>query len=280
MSIRPTRQGSPPAAQPTWARRQLRAFLTGVMFLTRLPCPAWVGHDAEYLARSTPYFPVIGLGVGLFGAAVYAAVSLAWPLLVALVAAVAATIWLTGAFHEDGLADAFDGIGGGWTVDEMLTIMKDSRMGTYGTVALVLTLGTKLGALAALAPEGVGAVAGALVAGHVLGRWSSLPLIRWLPYVHHSGAKSKPFAASVTGRRLIAGTLVTLACVGVALGWQAVPVLGTAAGVAVVGGLYLRRTLGGLTGDALGAVNSLTEAAVYLALTAQLDGFESAGVGP
>ncbi|MEM6648473.1 MAG: adenosylcobinamide-GDP ribazoletransferase [Bacteroidota bacterium] len=254
--------------QPSWARQQLRAFLTGVMFLTRLPCPAWVGHDAEYLARSTPYFPVIGLAVGLFGAAVYLAVALLWPPLIALVAAIAATVWLTGAFHEDGLADTFDGLGGGWTVDEMVTIMKDSRVGTYGAVALVLTLAVKLGALAVVVPKGGAAVAGALVAGHVLGRWSSLPLIWRLPYVQHSGAKSKPFAASVTAGRLVVGTLAALLFVGVALHWQAVPAFGTAAGVTVVGGRYLRRTLGGITGDALGAVNSLTEAAVYLALAA------------
>ncbi|MEM1128790.1 MAG: adenosylcobinamide-GDP ribazoletransferase, partial [Bacteroidota bacterium] len=161
-----------PAGRGSWLHGQLRAFLTGVMFLTRLPCPSWVGHDADYLARSTPYFPVIGLGVGLFGGAAYAGVALLWPPVIGLIVALAATIWLTGAFHEDGLADTFDGIGGGWTVDEMLTIMKDSRMGTYGTVALVLTLAAKLGALAVVAHQGTAAVVGALVAGHVLGRWS------------------------------------------------------------------------------------------------------------
>ena len=265
-----------PPRPPAWAVPPVRAFLTGVMFLTRLPCPAWVDHSAAWLARSTPYFPAIGLGIGLFGAVAYGAAVLLWPPLVALAVAVAATVWLTGAFHEDGLADTFDGVGGGWTSDEMLAIMKDSRIGTYGAVALVLTLGVKVGALLVVAERGTLAVAAALVAGHVLGRWSSLPLIWRLPYVQHSGAKSKPFAASVTPGRLAAGTLFATAAVALALGTRAVPAFGAAALVALVGGAWLRRVLGGITGDALGAVNSLAEAAVYLALAAdpaRLEGF-------
>ncbi len=244
------------------------------MFLTRLPVPAWVGHEATWLARSTPYFPVVGLIVGLWGALAFGLVSLLWPPVVALVAAIAATVWLTGAFHEDGLADTFDGMGGGWTPDEMITIMKDSRIGTYGAVALLLTTTAKIAALLVLADRASGwsdaawVVGAAIVAGHVIGRWSSLPLIRALPYVQHSGSKSKPFAASVTDGRLVVGTLITLAFVAVALGWDAVPAMGTAIGVTLVAGVWLRRVMGGITGDTLGAVNSLTEAAVYLALAA------------
>jgi len=264
-----------PSADPTpprWALAPVRALLTGVMFLTRLPCPVWVDHDERWLARSTPYFPIIGLGVGLFGAAAYALVALLWPPVVALVAAVGATVWLTGAFHEDGLADTFDGLGGGWTADEQIATMKDSRVGTYGVVALVLVLAAKVGALAVVAERGgTLAVVGALAAGHVLGRWSSLPLIWRLPYVQHSEAKSKPFAASVTTARLAAGTAAAGLFVVLALGAGAASGLagGAAAGVALVGGLAFRRTLGGLTGDALGAVNSLSEAAVYLVLAAE-----------
>lgn len=245
--------------------------------MTRFPCPSWVDHDPDYLAQSTVYFPLIGLLVGLVGALVYGLAVLLWPPAIAVILAVAATVGCTGAFHEDGLADTFDGLGGGWSVDQKLTIMKDSRMGTYGTVALVLTLALKFSALSALAPGGVAALAAALVAGHVLGRWSSLPLIHWLDYVQHSAAKSKPFAASVTVERLVMGSLAALLLVGLALGWQALPVLAAAGTATLVGGWYLRRILGGITGDTLGAVNSLTEAAVYLALVAMQPGL---GAGP
>jgi adenosylcobinamide-GDP ribazoletransferase len=211
-----------------WLGDQLRVLLTGVMFLTRLPCPAWVGHDAEYLARSTVWFPAIGAVVGAFGAAAFALAALGLPPLVAAAISTVATVWLTGAFHEDALADSCDGFGGGWGKDQILAIMKDSRVGSYGVVGLALVLAAKLGALAALAgqpdaraladaatgastlpvtpaPVNVARVAAALVAAHVLGRWSALPLIWRYEYVRETGSKSKPFAASVTPARLAGG---------------------------------------------------------------------------
>ncbi|MEO1570836.1 MAG: adenosylcobinamide-GDP ribazoletransferase [Bacteroidota bacterium] len=255
----------PPAVDPpetTGWRAVARVPLTAVMFLTRLPCPAWVGHDAPTLSRSAVYFPVIGALVGLFGAAAYGLVGLAFAPTFAAAAALAATIWLTGAFHEDALGDTFDGFGGGWQRDEILRIMRDSRLGTYGTVALVLTLGSRWGALASLDAS---MVLAALVAAHTLGRWTALPLILWLPYVRETGT-GKPFAASMTPRRLVVGSLVTLAITVVALGWVAIPVIGTVLGITLVGGWYVHARIGGMTGDVLGAVNQLAELAVYLVL--------------
>ena len=243
-------------------RSVARVPLTAVMFLTRLPCPAWVGHDAPTLSRSAVYFPAVGVLVGLLGALAYGVVGLAFSPLFAAAAALAATVWLTGAFHEDALGDSFDGFGGGWTPNEVLRIMRDSRLGTYGTVALVLTLGARWGALASLAPA---AVLPALVAAHVVGRWTALPLILWLPYVRESGT-GKPFAASVTPGRLAVGTAVAAVPVALALGWAAVPAVATACGVTAAGGLYARGRIGGMTGDVLGAVNQLAELSVYLVL--------------
>ncbi len=256
----------PNAAPGGWLGDQLRVLLTGVMFLTRLPCPAWVGHDAEYLARSTVWFPAIGAVVGLFGAAAYAAAALGLPPLVAAALATAATVWLTGAFHEDALADSCDGFGGGWGKDQILAIMKDSRGGSYGVVGLALALAAKLGALAVVGDGGAGAVARALVAGHVLGRWSSLPLIWRYEYVRETGSKSKPFAASVTPARLVLGTAAALALAALALGARALPAAGAALVVTLVAGRYFRRVLGGITGDCLGAANQMVELAVYLTL--------------
>lgn len=273
------------------ARDQLRVFLTAVMFLTRLPCPAWVGHEPAYLARSSVWFPAIGAIVGVFGAAAFAAGAWLWPPLVAAALATAATVWLTGAFHEDALADACDGFGGGWGKDQILAIMKDSRVGSYGVVGLALALAAKLGALATLATAGAAGGAGtplapggwpgaaelaarALVAAHVLGRWSSLPLIFRYEYVRETGSKSKPFAASVTPRRLAIGSAMSLALVTLALwplgAWRVGVVLATAAVVTAIGGRYFRRILGGITGDCLGAANQLVEVATYLALAATL----------
>ena len=247
-----------------WLYEQVRIFLIGQMFLTRLPTPAWVGYSDALLARSTVYFPLIGACVGAFGAAAYLLTLAWWPPTLAVLCSIAATIWITGAFHEDGLADTFDGIGGGWTPDAMITIMKDSRMGTYGTVALLLVIAAKWNALSML-PAPV--AWRAMLVGHVLGRWSSLPLIWWLPYVHHSQSKSKPFAASVTLARLVAGSLLSLLCcllIGTLLPW----IICAALGVVVGGGWYVKRKLGGITGDVLGALNQLTELSAYLIITA------------
>lgn len=248
----------------------LRVPLSAVVFLTRIPCPSWVGGDPAHLARSTAYFPLVGVLVGLVGAAVYMLAAVAWTPLVAAALSTAATVWLTGAFHEDALADACDGFGGGWEKAQVLTIMKDSRIGSYGAVGLALTLVTKVAVLAVLGEAGAVVAARALLVGHLLGRWSSLPLMWALPYVSQEGAKSRPFAASVTGARLAAGTLTAVGVTAAALAplgaAAVVATLACAAGVTLLGGRYFRRRLGGMTGDCLGAANQLVELTTYLLL--------------
>ena len=251
----------------------LRVFGAAVMFLTRIPVPRALGYDPGDLARSTVWFPVVGAIVGGVGAlALWGALHL-WPALVAAALATAATVWLTGAFHEDALADSFDGFGGGYGREQVLAIMKDSRVGSYALVGVALALAIRVAALATLAERDVGLAGRALVAAHVLGRWSSLPLIRWLPYVQQDASKSRPFAASVTDARLLAGTALALAIVGALLlplgAPRALAVLAAALLVTALGARYFRRTLGGMTGDCLGAANQLVELVTYLVLAAR-----------
>jgi adenosylcobinamide-GDP ribazoletransferase len=237
---------------------------TAVLFLTRVPVP-WHVPDVEHrLARATAWFPVVGLGVGLAGAlAWWAGAALGGPLLGA-VAAVAATVLVTGAFHEDGLADTFDGLGGSPERARALEIMKDSRVGTYGALALTLVL---LGRIAALAALG-GQAAVALVGAHVLARFSSLPLIRWLAYARADGGTGKPFAGGVTPGGLRFGVVFTVAVTLVLWGGGAVTAWLAAAAVVGLLAAWFRRRLGGITGDTLGAANQLAELAAYLALLA------------
>jgi adenosylcobinamide-GDP ribazoletransferase len=253
-----------------WGGEQVRIFFTALMFLTRLPVPRWVGFQPDWLARSTVYFPWVGAVVGLAGAGVYWLTSRVWPHPVAAVLALAASVWVTGAFHEDGLADLFDGAGGGTDRERVLTIMADSRIGSYGAVALVVVIAGKLAALSALAPA---TMPGALIAAHVLARWSSLPLIWRYPYVRRTGGTAKPFAASVDLLRLVLGSIAALGISAAALGWRAVPATITAGLVTVVAGQDFRRRLGGITGDCLGAANQLVELGIYLVLTAKLPSF-------
>ena len=117
-----------------WLAQEVRLFFTALQFFTRVPVPAWVGFQSEWLQQCVRYFPLVGALVGLWGHA-------CWPqpacggLAVAVVLSMAATIWLTGGFHEDGWADTCDGLGGAVSRDRALTIMKDSRLGAYGAWA-------------------------------------------------------------------------------------------------------------------------------------------------
>ncbi len=259
-----------------------RSFVAAFTFLTRLPVGAFAAHDATDLPLSIVYFPIVGLVIGLLGGFAYVAAHALWPSPVAIVLSMATTVLATGAFHEDALADSFDGFGGGWSREQVLAIMKDSRVGSYALVGVALTLAVKASALWTLAtisaPLGWTTnefVVRALVAGHVLGRWSSIPLIWRLPYVRVSqegerASAGKPFIDGVTMGRVAMATLITVLVVSIALGWRGLTAGGVALLVTALGGAYFVRRIGGITGDALGAANQLVEVCVYLALAARL----------
>ncbi|MCU0756744.1 MAG: adenosylcobinamide-GDP ribazoletransferase [Xanthomonadales bacterium] len=236
-----------------------RLLATAATFLTRLPWVArWCYPDLEALGRATPCFPVIGVVVGLIAATTGLAVhALTGAVTVGAWAALIASVLCTGAFHEDGLADACDGLFGGYTVERKLEIMKDSRIGSFGAAALVLLFGTKAALLAALDPS---YWLPALIAAHVWARASTLPLAFALPYVRDGN--HKPVAAAVTPFRLTLGLGLALL-----LTLPTGPLLALAAGVltlatAALLGRWLRGQIGGVTGDTLGAVNQVVEVLV------------------
>lgn len=248
----------------TFVRQELSALACALMFLTRLPVPAGEYSDTA-LAKSVVYFPLVGVAVGLAGSATYLLAHLIWPESIATVLALAVMIACTGAFHEDGLADSADGIGGGWSVEDKLAIMKDSRIGTYGSAALILALLLKFAALASL---NVAAVPVALIIGHALSRWSILPLVRCTDYVSGDRGSGKAFENAVTGARLASATFfVALLVLGFAANNALVLALVTVA-VIIASRWYCQRKLGGITGDTLGATNQLIELSVYLVFAA------------
>src|SRR5215471_7579595 len=147
-------------------RAQLRAFAAAIAFLTRIR-PAIVAHDASDLPAAVTYFPVVGLVVGGSGALAFGFAGRLWSPTIAVIVSVAFTVWLTGAFHEDALADAFDGFGGGWDRAQVLAIMKDSRIGSYALLGVLLVIAAKLAALRAIfdaAPVRRGFMAGGTIA--------------------------------------------------------------------------------------------------------------------
>ncbi|WP_198120805.1 adenosylcobinamide-GDP ribazoletransferase [Massilia rhizosphaerae] len=251
---------------------QLRLFFTALQFFTRLPIPAWVGFEAAWLQHAARYFPLVGCVVAAIAAGVYAAAALVLPAPVAAVLSTAASIWITGAFHEDGFADTCDGLGGGMTKERALEIMKDSRVGAYGAIGIVCMLAAKLSALALLPPR---VAVAALFVAHPFSRLVSTALIWRLDYVRGEG-KAKPLAQQMTGAEFAIATLtcaLPAACV-LAAGWMTpaamlAAMLAALAATLWLGRLFVRR-LGGYTGDCLGAVQQLAEALVYIAVLATL----------
>jgi adenosylcobinamide-GDP ribazoletransferase len=257
---------------------ELRLFFVALQFLTRLPVPRWVGFQAGWLNECVRHFPAVGLLIGLLGAATWWLAAQVWPPMVAVVLSMAATVWLTGAFHEDGLSDTCDALGGAVGRDKALLIMKDSRIGAYGAVALVLMLGLKAATLEGLARHGPWWPAMALVWAHAASRAVAVTLMRALPYggdIEH--AKAKPLALSVPTNAVVVAWCWVLAASLLLVGlspfadpWsRLLPAMLAAclacAGVAVVCARWYRQRLGGYTGDALGAAQQFSEVAALLA---------------
>lgn len=250
---------------------ELRRFLIALGYFTRLPIPAWVGWSSVELNRATRYFPLVGLLVGAISAAVLWAALQFWPLPVAVLLSMAASLLLTGAFHEDGLADSADGFGGGWEKAKVLAIMKDSRIGTYGATALLLALLLKFAALEAL---GVQALV-ALPLVHAASRVPPLLIMAGMAYVREDdNTRAKPVAEGLGPAEWLTGTLLGAAPLALALGFGLLTPLRAALlvlGLALAGILcarYFRQRIGGYTGDALGAAQQVCELTGYLILCA------------
>jgi adenosylcobinamide-GDP ribazoletransferase len=244
---------------------EVRYFWTAVMLLTRLPAPRLKGFQDDWLARSALYFPLVGLLVGLLAAAVHWGAYFLWPEPVPAVLALAAAALVTGGLHEDGWADVFDALAASRDRKRMLEVMKDSRIGAAGALALVLLILAKVSVLGTFS---AGRAANALVAAHVLSRWSHLPLLWRLPYARPEGGLAGPLAGKVSGARVAIGTILTVLMAVAVLHWAVLPSLGVALAATLAAGLFFRRRLGGITGDCLGAVNQLVELGILLTLAA------------
>jgi adenosylcobinamide-GDP ribazoletransferase len=240
--------------------RQLALFLTAVQFLTRVPVPDLKDFQPDWTARSARYFPLVGAMVGLASGGVLIGASQLWTGVLPALLATAAGILITGAFHEDGLADAADGLGGGQTPERRLEIMKDSRVGTFGVLALGLAVALKV---AALGQTPVTLVVFALIAAHAGGRGAAVLVMRLLPYAgDRASTKVKPVADGVTTVEVAVGLVFAmLALIPVAL---LAPVatagaLVVAAGAAVIMAVLAKRLIGGWVGDTLGATEQAFE---------------------
>lgn len=251
-----------------WLRGEWPVFLLAVQFLTRLPVT--VDYTPERLEATPRWYPAVGVLIGAMVAVIWWGAALLFSPVVAAVICTAASVLITGAFHEDGFADACDGLGGGQTRARVLEIMRDSRLGTYGSLGLGLMVGGKIAVLAALPPHAVPMV---LVAGHAASRASAVWVIASSSYLRDHGT-CKPVANGIDagGMAVIGWTLLAVTAALLV----AVPVWAVLAGVVgLVAGHYAMRRrfehrLGGYTGDCLGAVQQCSEIGFLLGVLAVL----------
>lgn len=242
--------------------REAIAFLSAIRFFTRIPIPDAVPHSAEGLNHAARYFPAVGILIGTVSAIAFGLSNLFYPETVCVFIAMAASIYITGAFHEDGLSDMADGLGGGWDKMRILEIMKDSRIGNYGAITVTMAL---LAKFIILNEFSVGWIPLLLIAGHAFSRYCSVLIMSGMSYVREDAlSKSKPLATQLSRNALLVASVFGL------LPLLLLPLSASLAGV-LTGALItiwlgrkLQKWLGGYTGDCLGAAQQLSELAFYL----------------
>jgi adenosylcobinamide-GDP ribazoletransferase len=240
-------------------RRLVEELFVAFQFLTRLPISR-IAYQPDSLSRSVKFFPVVGLVIGF-------AASLLHRILTphldrALVALLLLTflVLITGGLHEDALADTADAFGGGWNRQQILTILRDSRIGSFGALALVLSVLARFLLLSILP---VNRFTASVVSAHVLCRWTTLPLGYFLRTAREDEGQGARIAQKISLTSLLAGTLLSFAIVFYLLRSQFwIPIVATLL-ITGLSGLYYYRRIGGITGDCFGATNQLAEIAVY-----------------
>jgi adenosylcobinamide-GDP ribazoletransferase len=247
-----------------------REFLNALRFMTIFPVPSSDAATApDWLSRCAKYFPAVGICVGLVSAGVLLLASSIWSPMIAALLAVAASIVITGALHEDGLADTADGFGGGWSVEKRLAIMKDSRIGAYGALALGFGVALRVTALAEM-PLWTGAAA--LIAAHAAARITPAFVMNALPYAGDTAAMKVSYIDAPVSAHDIRFALVVVVCALLPLAYVSIPsvisglLLGAILAAAIA--LWARKLIDGYTGDVLGAVEQMFEIGFLLGVAA------------
>lgn len=247
-------------------------FLAAVMFFTRLPVPKNCSHSDDILNQSRKYFPLVGLFIGCLGAASVFFLQLILPLSIAILLSMVITILATGAFHEDGFADSCDGFGGGWKKEQVLTIMKDSRVGTYAVVGLILLLSVKFFALTELGLLSIPLLLITYINGHAISRLGASFCVQFSDYVQDiDKSKSKSIAENPLSARSMLYSTLLIAPAFLFLLLQNFFFIVTLIPLVLlflIINAYFKKRIGGYTGDCLGAMQQLLEVIFYLSVLA------------
>lgn len=269
-------------------KKELHIFFTALMFYTRIPCPATIDHHPDYLNKASRYFPVIGWIVGVISFLVFYLSSFVFSNEIAVVFSMIASILVIGAFHEDGFADVCDGFGGGWTKEKILLIMKDSAIGAYGAIGVVLLFLLKFESLTQLIKMNQSSNFGIwnfnigiydvnieilllFITAHALSRLAAISIVFTHEYSREDAtSKSKPIAQNYTWREVFGAFFFGLIPLLVLsyFQWQlllaVIPVFVARFFLA----RYFQKWIGGYTGDCLGATQQVCEIVFYLSILA------------
>ncbi|MCO5232580.1 MAG: adenosylcobinamide-GDP ribazoletransferase [Chitinophagales bacterium] len=257
-------------------KEQIQIFFTALMFYTRIPCPNKLEYSQDNINKATRYFPLIGWIIGGLSFIVYYLSSIFFDTDISIIFSLMAGVLLTGAFHEDGLADTLDGFGGGWTQGKILDIMKDSRIGTYGTIGLIFLFLLKYKTLSLIANEvenhsHISLLALIFIAYHSLARLTAIQIVFTSKYSRNDeSSKSKPIAKGHSykekmGAYLFGGIPILL------LGffhWEYFWVFLPLSILYYTAKKYFEKWIDGYTGDCLGAVEQIAECVILLFIIA------------
>lgn len=255
-------------------KREIHVFFTALMFYTRIPCPKWVDHDPAYLNQSIRYFPLIGWIVGGISGLAFFVISVYFSVPVAIIVSLVVSVLLTGAFHEDGFADTCDAFGGGWTRQKILDIMKDSRLGTYGVMGLILLMTLKMALLYEFSnvhESTVLSVSLFFISVHAVSRFTASTFVFTHEYARDSNdSKAKPVAEQTSFINLQVGLIWTIVPVVflayVVNNYWTILIFVPAYLTKYFLARYFRKWIGGYTGDCLGATQQVSEVFSYLYL--------------
>lgn len=259
-------------------KKEIQIFFTALMFYTRIPVPKGIQYNKEYYKKSIKYLPLIGLLVGCISAFILILSLTILPVTIAVLLSMICSLLLTGAFHEDGLADTVDGFGGGWNKERILEIMKDSTIGTYGTIALIIALFLKFQLLVALInlpiANGVPTsyfILVVLLTGHSISRTAAITAMITHEYVRINDESSKSKSVTTQSLKWTSPSIIT------ALAFAIFPLflfqtpfifilLFPMYIIKVLLASFFNKWIGGYTGDCLGAIQQISEILFYLSI--------------
>jgi adenosylcobinamide-GDP ribazoletransferase len=246
-------------------RNEIQIFFTALMFYTRIPCPKWVNHSQEYLNKATRYFPLIGWIVALGVVTVLYTTQFILPTTIAVLLAMVTSIFITGAFHEDGFADMCDGFGGGWTKQKILDIMKDSQSGAYGVIGTVFLILIKFFILVELVELDLKNTIITLFLASVLSRFAAVYIMFTDEYVREDElSKSKPIAKKLSIQNFLMASIWVVPAFLLTGSFYFLLLLVPVFLVTTYLKSYFKRWIGGYTGDCLGAAQQINEVVILI----------------